>query len=103
MAPMPRAVQVTWAKSRFTNAKTKLARPAKNTCQLVAANVGGPDCHFFDSTEPNAQLSAPPISATEYHSSFLPSSPVAVSFGHSRTRVPANPSPSPNNPRPETL
>src|SRR5438876_8882137 len=100
---MPRAVQVTCAKSWFTNAKAKFARPAKKTCHAVAANVGGPDCHFFESTDPNAQLSAPPISAIEYHSSFLPSSPVALSFGHSRIKVPANPSPRPTNPSPETL
>src|SRR6185437_5180688 len=102
MAPIPREVQTTWRRSSCHPAKTKLPNPANSTCHDVAPKVGGPDCHFFDSTEPKAQLTEPPIRAMDHHNSFLPTSPEALSFGQSRTTVPTSPRPSPANPRPDT-
>src|SRR5207237_10073868 len=94
-APMPRAVQVTRERSRFSSAKIELPTPAKKTCHAVSANVGRPDCHFFESTDPKAQLSEPPISATDHQSCRCPMAPVARSCGQSRTSVPVKPSASP--------
>src|SRR6185503_6273333 len=102
MAPIPRGVQTAWCSSLCRNANTKLPNPANSTCQEVAPKVGGPDCHFFDSTEPNAQLKEPPIRAMDHHNSLLPTSPLALSLGQSKIPVPISPRPSPTSPLPDT-
>src|SRR5579872_3325910 len=99
---MPRGVQVTWARSCFESAKARFPRPAKNTCQAVAATVGGPDCHFLASTDPKAQDKDPKINATDHHNSLLPRPRVEVNCGQIRVMVPLKPSASPARPRPET-
>src|SRR6266700_7390111 len=100
---MPLVVQTTRERSWLDSAKTQFPNPAKNTCHDVPAKVGGPDCHFFDSTDPKAQLNEPPSRAIDHQNSFLPTPAVALSFGHSKTSVPANPSARLARPRPETL
>src|SRR5260370_19611479 len=102
-AATPRGVQTTRAKSCLKSAKIRFPIPAKNTCQLVAPKLGAPDCHFLDSTDPNAQTKAPPFSASAYHNSLRPRAPVAFSPGHSKTTVPASPSPNPARPHPDIL
>src|SRR5438552_885139 len=100
-APMPRGVQITRATSWFSSANVEFPKPAKNTCHAVPANVGGPDCHFFDSTDPKAQLNEPSNKAIDHHSSLLPSPPLALSLGKSNTNVPVNPSARPPSARAE--
>src|SRR5215469_409087 len=86
--------------SPFNRANIKFPAPAAVTCQAVAPNTSIPDCHFFDSTEPSAQLNDPPIRLREANSSFRPRLPACRS-GQTSTNNPARPRASPILPRPE--
>src|SRR5215470_8843539 len=98
---MPRAVQWTLETSTKRKVKTKFARPAKIICQAVALRGSAEDFHFFERTDPSAQLNAPTTSANDHHSSRRPNSPGETSFGQIRTTTPRIPNARPIFPRGE--
>src|SRR5262245_18854275 len=97
---MPRVVQI--VSDHFSNRREnrKLPAPANVTCHAVAL-IGSTLGHFFDNTEPSAQLKDPARSANDHHNSRLPTLPGVMSLGQIRTTTPAIPSNSPPLPRPE--
>src|SRR5713101_5017200 len=87
MAPTPRAVQVTSESLSNSTAKIRFPSPAKVTCQAVALK-GSALCHFFESTEPSAQLNDPASSARDHQSSRRPIEAGVLSSGQMSTTTP---------------
>src|SRR5208283_174827 len=102
MAPRPRAVQTTGMLRSKASAKARLAKPAKTTCQAVELK-GSPAAvfHFFESTEPSAQLREPPCNAMDHQNSRRPKEVGCTRVGQMRTTTPKIPITRPILPRRE--
>src|SRR5947207_13600029 len=95
---MPRAVQVTSEILSNERAKIKFASPANVTCHAVALK-GSALGHFFESTEPSAQVNDPASNEIDHHSSRRPIEPGLVSSGQISTTTPTMPTSNPALPR----
>src|SRR5579885_756788 len=103
VAPNPRRVHTTWARSPAKRAKRKFANPAAIISHAVAANGStSADFHFLASTDPNAQLKDPPNRLSDAQSCSRPSEVVFIRSGQIRTINPTIPKANPALPRPET-
>src|SRR5277367_6188269 len=106
IAPIPRMVHVTLEFLSKSTAKIRFAIPANRTCHAIALNGSAAAvCHFFESTEPNAQLKDPSCSASAHHSWRCPRALGCANpderSGQMSTTTPAMPSASPILPRRE--
>src|SRR5580704_9580017 len=90
---------MTREKSPATTANKRFPAPAAVTCHPVALNTSIPDCHRFDSTDPNAHKNDPPKSESEAQNSRLPSVEVECNSGQNSTSSPIIPRASPALPR----